>query len=172
MPSEHTTSTGASSGTVSRWAQKSTVGAPSGASIRANRLPASEPVSPPLRSSTGSRPAPRSAAATASAIGRSRREGLSISQRRANSSSMRSFSSRDARGVAATVTGLGLPIPAGARPAGHAFVVTRVSSSAAGTAAGTGSAAGALQRRRPVGALPVPTTRWSTRGRAAMNPSA
>ena len=44
-PSWLTTSTGPSSGTVSMWAQSSTVGAPSGPGTRANRLPASDPLS-------------------------------------------------------------------------------------------------------------------------------
>ena len=43
-PSSRTTSTGAASGTVSRWAQSRIVRAPSGPAMRASRLPASEPV--------------------------------------------------------------------------------------------------------------------------------
>ena len=47
-PPSCTTFTGAASGTVSRWAHSRIVRAPSGPSMRASRLPASEPVSDPL----------------------------------------------------------------------------------------------------------------------------
>src|SRR5918999_1361837 len=96
-PFSRTTSTGASRGTVSRCAQSSTVRAPSGPRMRASRLPESEPVSAPVSSSSTSRPSSRRSAVTASAIARSRPEGLSISQNRTKSSSRRSRSAGEAR---------------------------------------------------------------------------
>ena len=84
-----TTSTGASSGTVSMCAQSRIVRAPSGPGMRASRLPASEPVSAPLSSSSTSSPSARRSAVSASAIARSRRDGLSISQSRTKSPSRR-----------------------------------------------------------------------------------
>ena len=79
-PPSRSTSTGAASGTVSRWAQSRMVRAPSGPGTRAIRLPLSDPVAAALSSSCTSRPRSARSAATASAIGRSRVDGLSISQ--------------------------------------------------------------------------------------------
>ena len=84
-----TTSTGASSGTVSMCAQSRIVRAPSGPGMRASRLPASEPVSAPLPSSSTWSPSARRSAVSASAIARSERDGLSSSQSRTKSPSRR-----------------------------------------------------------------------------------
>ena len=97
------------SGTVSRWAHSSTVRASAGPSMRASRLPQSEPVSTPLSSSSTSRPSPSSSALTAAATARSLRDGLSISQSRTKSSSSRSRSAVEALCSERTVTWRRLP---------------------------------------------------------------
>src|SRR4051794_4244270 len=85
-PSTSSTCTGASSGTVSRWAQRRIVRASSeGAGRRASRLPAFDPVSAAVASSLTSRPSARSSAVTTSATARSLRDTLSISHSRTNS---------------------------------------------------------------------------------------
>src|SRR5215208_6427504 len=116
-PLSLTTSTGPSSGTVSMWAHRRTVGAPSGPGIRASRLPASDPVCEALSSSSTSIPSPRSSSTSASATPRSRPDGLSISQKRMNSARSRSRSSVDT----AWITRRTLPLdrPALALPARH-----------------------------------------------------
>ena len=102
-PFSCTTSTGAASGTVSRWAQSRIVGAASGASMRASRLPHSEPVSAALSSSSTSSPSASSSARTAFAIAPSRLDGLSISHRRMKSASSRSRSAGPALAAARVI---------------------------------------------------------------------
>jgi hypothetical protein len=111
-PSVSTTSMRSVSGTVSRWAQSITVRAPSGAAMRASRLPQPARVSAAVSSSSTSRPTPSSSARTARAISSSLPEGLSISQSRTNVSTRRCFSAPVAGTTPADTALVSAPGPA------------------------------------------------------------